>query len=38
MGWYAPTKASWPAGTRDAMCVLNDPAGRLVRSMRGSRL
>ncbi len=37
ISWSTPTADGWRYGDRSALCILNDPAGRLVGSMKGSR-
>jgi hypothetical protein len=36
--WYGPTQAGWRAGNREVACLLYDPAGRLVGTMKGRAL
>ncbi|HEU4424436.1 MAG TPA: septum formation family protein [Pilimelia sp.] len=38
IGGSAPTQDSWRAGDRNAICILRDPAGRLVGTMKGRAL
>jgi hypothetical protein len=37
-GWFTPTEGSWRGGDRRSLCVLDDPGGRMVDTMRNSRL
>jgi hypothetical protein len=37
VSWYTPTAASWRNNDRTAQCILDDPAGRLVDTMKGSQ-
>jgi hypothetical protein len=38
ISWYLPTQSSWRVGDREVTCILHDPAGRLVGTMKGRAL